>query len=248
MKEIRLDLNHLPNIPEIIHVSWKNKNILEKSHPLLDHGLHNIVRLNPAWKIEISDDQDIDEYLKFHLCRYDYLKIVHKKIVEKIDLWRLLKIYHEGGVYTDIDRLWNQSLDAILEPDARCVLPTFEDVDFSHSLMISAPGNPLYKRAIEDNLQKRSWLNLRGVFHLGPPLYMQSVTRSVFGKAVKRKPGKPLMHDYRTALKESDHFQTYREIHPFQTFTYQGDANKPAFDFEQAKADFYRQSQVKAWR
>ena len=30
-------------------------------------------------------------------------KAIHP--VEKVDLWRLLKMCHEGGVYMDIDRL-----------------------------------------------------------------------------------------------------------------------------------------------
>ncbi len=242
---VQLSLGQHSEIPRIIHISWKHKSLLEKDHPLLDHGIKNLLRLNPDWEIQISDDPEVENYLKKHLSRYDYLKIANKKIVEKVDLWRLLKIYNQGGVYTDIDRLWNQKLDNIIRLGVKCVLPTYEDVDFSHSLMISTPRNPIFKQAIADNLRKRSWLNLRGVFHLGPPLYMRSVTKSLFGKSIKRRPGKKLMESMRKAIDLSADFQTFREIHPYHTFTFQGDLS--GFDFEAAKKGFYRQSAVRSW-
>jgi len=71
---------------------------------IIKYGIKSIRILNPEYQIEISDDMDIDNYLKQHIKQYDYNLIKDKHIVEKTDLWRLLKIYNEGGIYVDLDR------------------------------------------------------------------------------------------------------------------------------------------------
>ncbi|MGB3590553.1 MAG: glycosyltransferase [Nonlabens sp.] len=67
------------------------------------YGIKNLREKNVDWQLEISDDVDVERYLLTHLSRTDYWKICNKKTVEKVDLWRFLKMFHEGGVYTDID-------------------------------------------------------------------------------------------------------------------------------------------------
>ena len=94
---IKLDLSEYGIIPKIVHISWKIKNILDNQSPIILNGIANLKKINPDYKIEISNDNDVEKYLKGKLRKWDYFKIKNKKIVEKIDLWRLLKMYHEGG-------------------------------------------------------------------------------------------------------------------------------------------------------
>lgn len=211
---IKLDLSKHNTIPKIIHVSWKTKKILNNKSPLILNGLVNLKKLNPDYKLEISDDNDVETYLKSKLRKWDYIKIKNKKIVEKIDLWRLIKIYNEGGIYVDIDRYCNISFNDIINKETKCILPTHGDIDFSQDLMISCKRNPIFKKAIEYNLAARYLINPRGVFHLGPPIYMRAVTETVFGSRTKRKPGSRVMDDFRNSLQNSVHFQTYKEILP----------------------------------
>ena len=78
---IKLDLSTHGSIPKLIHVSWKNKDILDDQSPLILNGLLNLKTLNPEFSLEISDDQDVETYLKNHLSKWDYFKIKNKKIV-----------------------------------------------------------------------------------------------------------------------------------------------------------------------
>ena len=211
---IKLDLSKHDPIPKIVHVSWKTKRILNNKSPVILNGLANLKKINPDYKLEISDDNDVQTYLKSKLKKWDYIKIKNKKIVEKIDLWRLIKIYDEGGIYVDIDRYCNISFNDIIKKETKCILPTHGDIDFSQDLMISCKGNPIFKKAIEHNLAARFLINPRGVFHLGPPIYMRAVTECVFGSRTKRKPGSRVMNDFRNSLQNSAHFQTYKEILP----------------------------------
>ena len=129
-------------IPKIIHITWKSKDILTSTSPLAVHGVQNLIKLNPDWDIQFSDDSQVDSYLQEHLAAPEYALIRDFHIVAKTDVWRLLKIYREGGVYVDLDRLCNISFNNIIEDHVKCILPTCGDHDFSHDLMISAPENP----------------------------------------------------------------------------------------------------------
>lgn len=244
---VKLDLSKHDPIPKIIHVSWKNKDVLNSQSPLLLNGWVNLKNLNPDYKFEISDDEDIEKYLKSNLKAWDYFKIKNKKIVEKVDLWRLFKVYNEGGIYVDIDRYCNKSFDDIIKKETKCILPTHGDIDFSQDLMISTKHNPLYKKAIEDNLKARLWINPRGVFHLGPPLYMKTVTKVVFGKKNKRRPGHDVMESYRKALRESPYFQTYKEDLPNDSliFTYDGNTFEKGNGMD--KNEFYKSQNIIPW-
>tara|TARA_Y100000991_G_C21897184_1_gene316406 strand:+ start:28 stop:879 length:852 start_codon:yes stop_codon:yes gene_type:complete len=209
--EIKLDLSKHEAIPKLIHMTWKNKNILSHNSPIVVYGIRNIKKLNPEYELVISEDKDIEKYLKQNLSFFNYLKIKHKKIVEKIDLWRLLKIYNEGGIYIDFDRYCNKSFRDIINPDTKCVLPTFRNLDFSQDIMISCRNNPIYKKAIEYNLSGRSIFNYNNLFHLGPGVYMWAVTETVFGIRLDRNPGEEKIIECRELLEKSTHFQTYKE-------------------------------------
>lgn len=245
--EVKLDLSKHDTIPKIIHVSWKTKNILSDRSPIILNGLANLKKINPDYKLEISDDSDVEVYLRNNLSKWDYIKIKNKKIVEKIDLWRLLKIFNQGGIYVDVDRYCNIGFDDIIKDETKCILPTHGDIDFSQDLMISCKGNPIFQKAIQYNLAARYLVNPRGVFHLGPPLYMRAVTECVFGIRTKRKPGSDIMDAFRKSLANSKHFQTYKEILPNDSliFKYNESTFQTGNGFSKEK--FYASQNITPW-
>ena len=244
---VQLDLSTFGSIPKRIHVSWKNKDILEDQSPLILNGLANLKALNPDYTLEISDDKDVEIYLKSRLKKWDYFKIKNKKIVEKIDLWRLLKLYHEGGIYVDIDRYCNIPFSTLIEQGTKCILPTHGDIDFSQDLMMSCKHNPLFETAIAYNLKGRFLLNPRGVFHLGPPLFMRAVTEVVFGTRHKRKPGTAVMAHFRGLLDNSIYFQTYKEEAPNDTVLFSYNAQTFKKGNGTSKAEFYAAQNITPW-
>ena len=97
LENLNSALKDLPPIPKKIHLTWKDKKIATSNSTVVLNGLRNLIDLNPDWTWSVSDDADVDEYLKSKLELEDWLLIKEAHIVEKTDLWRLLKIYHEGG-------------------------------------------------------------------------------------------------------------------------------------------------------
>jgi hypothetical protein len=231
-------------IPKNIHVSWKNKNLLEIKSPIIELGLKNLIRLNPDWNLTVYDDQDIDNYLKTVLCKSDYNLIADKHVVEKCDLWRLFKMYLEGGMYVDVDRICNKKLSDIIDENTKWVLPTCKKYDFSHDLMISEPFNFVYAQAIQLYLQRRREGHT-SVYFLGPQTYMHSITLSLFNQIINTNPGDEVFLWMKEQIDKNPHIKLIEENPPYDTALYNG--NKNDFDHEALKRMLYRDTKIKHW-
>ena len=89
-------------IPKKVHLSWKTKDLLDSESPLITEGVKKLIELNPNWEVTIYDDAEVDAYLQEQLEPQLYAMIADKHIVQKTDLWRLIKLYIEGGLYMDL--------------------------------------------------------------------------------------------------------------------------------------------------
>jgi hypothetical protein len=174
------------SIPKVVHISWVDKRILFTSqNPLALNGVAQMKKINPNWVIQISDDCDVNDYIQSCISNDDWLLLKDRHIVEKVDIWRLLKIFHEGGVYCDIDRYCNIPFDSFIDKNTRCVLPTHFGVDCSQDIMIASKGSPIHKLALELNLSRRRD-GCDDVLTLGPVTYFHAVTQIILGKQKSR--------------------------------------------------------------
>ena len=231
-------------IEKNIFICWDDKDVINHNSPLITNGLRNVIKLNPEWKVTIYDSNEIDIYLKNILDKKDYILIKDKHIVEKCDLWRLYKIYNEGGMYIDIDRFYNISLSDILDDNTKCVLPTHLDYDFSQDFMLSASNNPIYLNTIELILQRRRQGN-RNIYFLGPQTYMHSITKLICGQEINSNPGVDVFNQIRDTLKQYPFIKTYRESSPHNTIVYNNTID--ILDWEHLKREFYDSYGIKHW-
>lgn len=232
-------------IPRLIHLTWPNKQVLSSEHAMIRLGPGRLQELNPGWTVQISDDQDVDDYLRRMLGDDDYQLIQQRHVVEKTDLWRLFKIYLEGGLYVDIDRFCDVDLDSVIPDHVKCVLPTCLDSDFSQDIMLSAPNNPIHYRAIMMVLNRRR-AGETNIYYLGPQTYMHAVTESFLGQIINSNPPLEVFDHIRSVIDSTPGFMTYREYPPYNTFLYR--LHQPqARDWVELKRDFYGQSQVRHW-
>ena len=198
-------------IPKKIHVSWKDKNILfESKNPIAVNGLQKLRDLNPDYVIEISNDDDVHNYIKQYIDKDDWLNIKDRNIVEKTDLWRLLKMSREGGIYVDIDRYCNIPFDDIIKDTDVCILPTHYKIDFSQDIMISAPQQDIFLKAIELNLGRREF-GCRDVLTLGPITYFHAITEIFFGRQLERFMSGVLWKRVIKNINEREGYRTFEE-------------------------------------
>jgi hypothetical protein len=232
-------------IPKIIHISWKNKDILKSDSVFIQNGIKKLVELNPDWDVQISDDCDVDKYLKDNLSIFDYSLLKRKHVVEKLDVWRLIKLYQVGGLYIDIDRYCNISFNEILTDKIKCVLPTCLDHDFSHDFMMSCKSNPVFGYACKLNLERRNQ-GSTNIYYLGAQTYMHSITKNLLGEEIDTNPGKEVFDNMRNLMNKTDFILTYTENPPIDTIIFRN-SNITKDQHEMEKREFYASQNIKHW-
>lgn len=225
------------------HLVWNHKEVLTSNHPLIVNGLHNLVKLNPDWQVTIYTPEEIEFDLKNILSISDYTLIQNRHFVSKIDLWRLFKIYFEGGLYMDIDRMVNIPLSQIVSEGISWVLPTSLDYDFTCDFILSEANNPAFKTAFQMYLSRVREGHTNQYF-LGPQTYMHAVSYTLCGKIVDTNPGKEKFEMLRNKIKEFPFIQTYREVPFNDMIIYKGD---DGIKLESIKRDFYAKEGIKHW-
>lgn len=234
------------HIPKIIHITWKSKDILEIDHIFPRNCIQKLVNLAEGWTPIISDDTDVDNYLKDNLSVADYYLLQGKHMAERTDVWRLLKMYNEGGLYVDIDRLCNISINDVIKDDTKMLLPECENYDFSQDFMCSAPGNPIFLETLKLNLERRR-MGINNVYHLGPETYFHGVTKTMTGEEINSRPGPELFQTLREMIESSGFIITYRETPPYNTIIYRPENEQITFNHEAQKRDFYASCNLRHW-
>tara|TARA_R110000782_G_C14729101_1_gene405000 strand:- start:196 stop:957 length:762 start_codon:yes stop_codon:yes gene_type:complete len=238
-------------IPKLVHISWVDKvKLFTSNNPIAINGIQNMKRINPDYAFQVSDDNDVDDFIQSCISNDDWLLIQNRHIVEKIDLWRLLKIYHEGGIYCDIDRLCNIPFKDIIDETDICILPSHFQIDFSQDIIISAPGQDIHKLAIELNLSRRRD-GCDDVLTLGPVTYFHSITDKLWGRQLSRFQNPKIWRRLIKKVNEVEGYKTFEEkpvesIIEQRTILYKYDGNYIAGN-KGSKDDFYNESKIKHW-
>ena len=223
-------------IEKNIHMTWCSKNILELEYDIIKNGIKNLKDLNTDWNFVISDDNDIDDYLKTHIPECDYELIKNRHIVEKSDLWRLLKIYNEGGFYQDLDRFYDIPLSDIIKDGVLCILPTYKNYDFAQDIMISRSKNKIFEKAIQMNLEKRR-NGATNIVSMGPELWIIAVSTVLTGTALYRGKDHSGIQKLRKEIIECTFLDSCVEDPPYKTLTFSG-KSKPQFDKKELYSHF----------
>jgi len=231
------------SIPKKAHLVWNHKNVINSNHPLITNGLHKLISLNPDWDVTIYTPDEIENNLKQYLPKEDYELIKNRQFVSKIDLWRLFKLYLEGGFYLDLDRPYNIPLSEVIDENITWVCPTSKDYDITCDFLLSAPNNPVFLTGIEMYLSRLKEGHT-GQYFLGPQTYMHAVTYNLLGEIVNTNPGADTMDRIRNKISELPFAKTYREIPPNDTIVYKGNIGD---ELEVQKRDFYAKEGVKHW-
>ena len=208
-------LRGLPPIPRQLHYAWQDPvRLLNSSTELVRRGVRAAIATNPGWDVHIYDDAEMNQIIRSSalVSAADWAILRREHPVARVDLLRLILMYEQGGLYSDVDRLFNKDLDQLLGIHTRLLLPTHFDTDFSQDLMASSPGNRLFKEAVELNLERRRSMRHdacgaiggRDLLHLGPISYSHAVLTAIFGVRVDRPAMGRAMPRIRVALGRTD--------------------------------------------
>ena len=97
-------------IPKIIIQTWKTKDIPPKYQNYVD----SIKKHNPDYEYLFFDDKDIHNFLKnYYPIYYETFKKL-PLVIQKIDFFRYIAVYHYGGFYLDLDMKCFENFDDLL--------------------------------------------------------------------------------------------------------------------------------------
>jgi flavodoxin len=150
------------NVPKIIHqIAPKDKS---KWHPLWERCYNSWRKQFPDFTFMLwNDEEDIDNLIKFNYPEYfDIYKRFPFRMMN-IDMAKNAIVHTNGGIFCDMDQFcyenfWDMIVkDACLLEDAGnyedLVFPT-GDTEIENSILISAPGHPLFKKILDSIIEK----------------------------------------------------------------------------------------------
>lgn len=157
------------SIPKIM---YRSSHFTRETMPLV---VKNVLALsekqNPEYELQYYNDDDCRDFIQLHYPEYIYH---YNKLIPsayKSDLWRLLILYHYGGVYNDIGHQYTRPLSMILQPNDEFVV-AWESHDFTgkyyvlHNAFIAVyPRHPLIwntVKAITKNIEHEDY----GIDHI----------------------------------------------------------------------------------
>ena len=149
-----LSSKRVDNIPKVI---WQTNYTNIVSLPVYLNYLFNRV-MSPTYEHNYVSTEDRLVYLQNNAS----LEIVeaYEQLTDgaaQADLWRLFVLYHQGGIYLDIDAHLVWPLHKIIKADdTEIFLRTKKD--YTNYFMAMQKGNPFLKKSIDlivDNIQNR---------------------------------------------------------------------------------------------
>lgn len=155
-------------IPRII---WQT-NFTEKfTFPVYVNYLFNR-KQTPSFEHRFVGDDAQEKYIREHASERTYK--AYQRLTDgaaKADLWRLVVLYNEGGVYMDIDATLVCDLERMLVGRENLFILNYDQ--FSQFFMATVPRHPLFVKMIErvvDNIENYSSKERKlSVFHTTGP-------------------------------------------------------------------------------
>lgn len=93
----------------------------------------------------------------------------------RADLWRLLVLYDQGGIYMDVDAHLVWPVELLLKDDPSEIFLFGKDGRFTNYFLASSPGNPWIKLLIDEVLERIENVQTNNVYHITGPGVMDDV-------------------------------------------------------------------------
>ena len=140
-----------PEIPKVIYLSYKNKNIP-------DYIINNWKKLYPDYEVKLYDNNDCIEFLKNNFGNEGdkYVDIFNyiKDGPIKADFWRVCVLYKNGGIYSDIDVEPLVNVNEIIDKDTSFFTSTsFNKDSLNPHFIVSPKEHIVLKKCIDKYLE-----------------------------------------------------------------------------------------------
>ena len=164
-------------IPKNLYQVWHDKNNLPVFYNKYNTELK---KLNPDYQIFLFDEKEIDLFVNTYYSGeivelYNRIQI----IAAKVDFWRILYLYKNGGVYLDIDSMFIEPLSKLINENDMAIITRESNYPYEYVQwgLIFCKDHPILKKTIEnivDNLKNNRYPNHVGKM-TGPYPFTQAI-------------------------------------------------------------------------
>lgn len=149
------------NIPKKIYQAWHDKN----PNPIFIEYMNNVLKMNPGYEYELFSEDEMDYFVCNNfdddviLC-YKQLNI----ITAKVDFWRYLILYKNGGIYIDIDSTFLRPLDELINDDDNAIITREPNTPFEYVqwALFFCKNHPILEKTIQNvmyNIKNKIFTN-----------------------------------------------------------------------------------------
>jgi mannosyltransferase OCH1-like enzyme len=129
--------------------------------PIKEH-MNKFKNKNPGWKYTLFHEEDINEYIKKNYPEYleFYLKINPEYKAARVDFFRYLLMYKEGGVYLDCKSIIFYPLDKVINSNDEFLIFSSKNhswhkklngiPEYSQWIISCIPNHPFLKAVIDN--------------------------------------------------------------------------------------------------
>jgi mannosyltransferase OCH1-like enzyme len=130
-------------IPRVLHQTWKTKAVPARWR----EARRSWLEMHPHWEHRFWTDADLDALVRTRAPGFYPLWRRYPWDIQRVDSARYLMLHEEGGVYADLDLVCLKPFDELLSHDL--VLARTRPLGLTNALMMSRPGHPLMKSALD---------------------------------------------------------------------------------------------------
>ncbi len=163
------------NIPRIF---WQTNYSADVTLSVYVNYLFNRL-LTPTFEHRFCDDDECQKFVRERCSREMYECYSRLQIgAAKADLWRVLVLLHEGGIYLDIDAALSWSPESFLSPDQNELFLRERDGRLTNYFFAASPGHGTFadiRDRIASNINSNS---LKSVYDMTGPTVVDTVARS----------------------------------------------------------------------
>tara|TARA_Y100000589_G_C27190217_1_gene644465 strand:- start:3578 stop:4243 length:666 start_codon:yes stop_codon:yes gene_type:complete len=142
-------------------MGWKKIYMTHKKNEIPERVFRRWQEKNPGYKIEFSDDESCMKFIKKHYGKgYAHLFKNIKYGPNKADLWRLCKLYKNGGIYADIDLIPYVSISEMIGESNFCTCLGIDKKSIFQAFISVEKKNPIIFECLESlykNREKYKW-------------------------------------------------------------------------------------------
>ena len=101
----------MSNIPLVLHQTYKDRRLPHHLKAYQESWRHH----NPHWQYKFWSDQDIDDFVAKEFPEFLPIFDAYTHKIMRIDAFRYLLLYHQGGIYADMDFECLRPMDELLK-------------------------------------------------------------------------------------------------------------------------------------